>query len=99
VSVTEAPAADVRGSAAGRGDAALVASVAELVALEACEAGVLAGAWLSEHAETTSATAGPRIAKPLLRRMRPNVARTVPAHGEVEPYGVRPMPCQDGTIW
>jgi hypothetical protein len=44
VSVTEAPDADVRGSAAGRGDAALVARVAELVAPEVGEAGVPAGA-------------------------------------------------------
>jgi hypothetical protein len=81
-SVTEAPA--------GREAAALVDSVAaglaELVAAAVGDAAVLPGEW-PEHAETASATAGPRIARSLLRRMRPNLAPDGPACGDVAPAG------------
>jgi hypothetical protein len=91
VSVTEAPAVDVRGRAAGRGVAVLVASVAaglaELVGSAVGENAVPLGVWPEEQAEMTSATAGPRIAKSLLRRMRPNLAWEGPTCGDVEPDG------------
>ena len=70
VSVTEAP----DGGADGREVAELVASVAagvaELVGSAVAENTVPLGAWPEEQAEMTSATAGLRIAKSLLRRMR-----------------------------
>ena len=80
VRVTEAPALDVRGSAAGRGVGALVARVA--AGLVAVAVAVSPG---KEQAEMTSATDGPRTAKSLLRRLRPNLTPDGPARGDVEP--------------
>src|SRR5262249_30881823 len=86
VSVTEAPAVDVRGSAAGRAVGALVARVAAgRAGLVAVAVAVSPGRWPKEQAEMTSATDGPRIAKSLLRRMRPNLTPDGPARGDVEP--------------
>src|SRR5215472_11832412 len=83
VSVTEAAAADFRGSAAGRAVGALVARVAAgRAGLVAVAVAVSPG---KEQAEMTSATDGPRIAKSLLRRMRPNLTPDGPARGDVEP--------------
>ena len=91
VRVTEPPAADFRGSAAGLGPVATVAralaGLAEVDESAADVTTVLPGEPPMEQAETTSATAGAMIARSPLRRMRPNLARDGPACGDVEPDG------------
>ena len=90
VSVTEAAAVDVRGSAAGLGAPAVdrvTAGRAEAAASAAGEGAVAPGEVPAEQAAAASATAGTRITRSLLRRMRPNLARDVPACGEAEPDG------------
>src|SRR4029077_9315333 len=94
VRVTEAPAGDFRGSAAGLGPVAAVARA--LAGLEevpesaaAVTTTVLPGEPPKEQAEATSATARAMIARSPLRRMRPNLARPGPACGDVERDGVR----------
>ena len=88
VSVTEAPAVDTRGSAAGLGRGGRRPGDGRAGGGTAAdEATVPPGELPKEQAETTSATAGPRIAKSLLRRMRPNLVADGPTCGDVEPDG------------
>src|SRR5690348_2047045 len=90
VRVTEAPAADFRGSAAGLGPVAAVArALAGLAEVAEPAAGVLPEEAPNEQAETTSATARPTKARSPLRRMRPNLARPGPACGDVARDGGR----------
>src|SRR5215468_9488118 len=85
VRVTEAPAADFRGSAAARCVAAGARAAAGCVepAGPAGEVAVPPGELPKEQAETTSATARPVNAESPLRRMRPNLARNGAAGGDV----------------
>src|SRR5437773_2629664 len=91
VRVTEAPAVDFRGSAAGLGPVAAVAralaGLAEVAESAAAVTTVLPGELPNEQAETASATARLRIAGSPPRRMRPNLARDGPACGDVERDG------------
>jgi len=88
VRVTEAPAVDLRGSAAARCVAALARAAGWLEPAKPAEsaAGVAAvppGELPKEQAETASAMARPVNARSPLRRMRPNLARNGATSGDV----------------